>query len=262
MSISFILMKILISKNFLNTFGKKGIMQYIYQKNGRDIEFSKFAIKNSNVRTKKSSAIAQYIYANHVSEHLNSTYLLYGPPGTGKTTLISHLYNEHNCKILKIDATTITNLTNDSFYFITDLLMPDFIIIDDYDRLAESNIAKLLFFFEKLKSPKHNITTIITANDPSKLDRATLRSGRIDEVIEIGLPDEEERSDLVTKLIAEYKLDRSLTPSVIDATNGYCHADIIGLVGKLRYLPFEQATSNLSKLMKLSQGCTVKTYIF
>lgn len=131
---------------------------------------------------------------------LSRCYALVGQPGTGKTIGAQQISNAFQdvCtfKITKNvieDEDIMFNMMN-----YVKAVKRCIIILDDMDRsnLNEKNdsICAYLKFFDSLnqaaKNDQVSYVFIATINDPSKINRVIMcRSGRIDQMIEIGYPD-------------------------------------------------------------------------
>jgi hypothetical protein len=133
--------------------------------------------------------------------------LLYGPPGTGKTHTIRYLAgNLPGHTTLIITAAQVALLG--AYMTLARLLQPAMVVIEDVDLIArdreamggaceETLLNKLLNEMDGLKEDA-DILFILTTNRPEQLESALAdRPGRIDQAIEIPLPDEIGREKLV-----------------------------------------------------------------
>jgi hypothetical protein len=132
--------------------------------------------------------------------------LLYGPPGTGKTHTIRYLAsNLPGHTTLIITAAQVTLLAQ--YMSLARLLQPAMVVIEDVDLIArdrdemgpceESLLNGLLNEMDGLKQDA-DILFILTTNRPEQLESALAsRPGRIDQAIEVPLPDEIGRQKLV-----------------------------------------------------------------
>ncbi|XXX79146.1 ATP-binding protein [Sorangium sp. So ce134] len=172
------------------------------------------------------------------------TLLLYGPPGTGKTSMVMAVARLCGGRLLKVDASSLPQLGVQELGFLLDALRPRFLLIDDFDRAPiEETRARTLFLFERLRA--WGVSVFVTVNDATKLDVALLRSGRIDEPIELGLPDAEERADILGRM--------GLGPELVEATDGWCHADLDALAAKARSTPVDTVLAGMQRLRALAQ---------
>lgn len=133
--------------------------------------------------------------------------LLYGPPGTGKTHTIRYLAsNLPGHTTLIITAGQMALLAH--YMKLARLLQPAIIVIEDVDLIArerenmggpceESLLNTLLNEMDGLKD-NADIIFILTTNRPEQLEGALAgRPGRIDQAIEVPLPDDIGRDKLV-----------------------------------------------------------------
>jgi ATP-dependent Clp protease adapter protein ClpS len=132
--------------------------------------------------------------------------LLYGPPGTGKTHTIRYLAsNLPGHTTLIITAAQVALLAQ--YMNLARLLQPAMVVIEDVDLIArdrnemgpceESLLNGLLNEMDGLKQDS-DILFILTTNRPEQLESALAsRPGRIDQAIEVPLPDDIGRKKLV-----------------------------------------------------------------
>jgi ATP-dependent Clp protease adapter protein ClpS len=147
--------------------------------------------------------------------------LLYGPPGTGKTHTIRYLAsNLPGHTTLIITAAQIALLTH--YMNLARLLQPAIVVIEDVDLIArdrdeigpceESMLNALLNEMDGLKQDA-DILFVLTTNRPEQLESALAgRPGRIDQAIEVPLPDEIGRR----KLVQLYGRDLPLGDAIVD----------------------------------------------
>jgi len=133
-------------------------------------------------------------------------FLLYGPPGTGKTHTIRYLAsNLPGHTTLIITAAQVAVLAQ--YMSLARLLQPAMVVIEDADLIArdreemgpcdESLLNELLNQMDGLKQDA-DILFILTTNRPEQLEGALAgRPGRIDQAIEVPLPDDIGRRKLV-----------------------------------------------------------------
>lgn len=161
-------------------------------------------------------------------------YLLYGPPGTGKTSIAYALAGELH---LKLCALSLTNSKlNDQT--IADLLQKtpprSLILIEDIDAFfvardkqdtrIEVSFSGLLNALDGVAAQEGRIV-FLTTNHLDRLDRALIRPGRIDLVIELGNATREQLCTIFLRFfpesapladdLAEQYPDRSLSPARI-----------------------------------------------
>jgi ATP-dependent 26S proteasome regulatory subunit len=141
-----------------------------------------------------------------MGRHVKRGVLLYGPPGTGKTLTAMYLAS---C----MPDRTILLLTGRTFGLIEQscamarLLQPATVILEDVDLVAEErtrqNMSCNTVLFELLNqmdglADDADVLFMLTTNRPDILEPAlAARPGRIDQAIEIPLPDAECRDRLL-----------------------------------------------------------------
>merc|ERR1711879_1108178 len=143
--------------------------------------------------------------------------LLYGPPGTGKTLLARAMANQMDCKFMKVVSSAIVDkYIGESARVIREMFgyarenAPCIIFMDEIDAIggrrfsqgtsADREIQRTLMEllnqmdgFDVLGKVK----VIMATNRPDVLDPALLRPGRLDRKIEIPLPNDQARLDII-----------------------------------------------------------------
>jgi ATP-dependent Clp protease adapter protein ClpS len=161
--------------------------------------------------------------------------LLYGPPGTGKTHTIRYLAsNLPGHTTLIITAAQVELLG--AYTNLARLLQPAMVIIEDVDLIAtdremmgpceESMLNLLLNEMDGLKEDA-DILFVLTTNRPEQLEGALAnRPGRVDQAIEIPLPDDIGRRKLVQLYGKGLRLDEALIDEAVRRTSGVSAAFI------------------------------------
>lgn len=125
-----------------------------------------------------------------------------------------------------------------------------------------SEVTTRLFgnFLTWMQEKKSLAFVVATANDISKLPPELMRKGRFDEIFYVGLPNENERRKIfsihIKKRRGESDLHRIDIDKLIDITNGYCGADIEGVVREAVEAAFVAHKEKLETddLLKAIQG--------
>jgi len=173
--------------------------------------------------------------------------LLYGPPGTGKTLLARALASNINATFLKVVASAIVDkyigesarIIREMFGYAKDH-QPCVIFMDEIDAIGGSRFSEgtsadreiqrtlmellnQLDGFESLGAVK----IVMATNRPDILDPALLRPGRLDRKIEIPLPNEAARLDIL-KIHANSITKRGEIDyeSVVKLADGFNGADL------------------------------------
>ncbi|CAM0955817.1 unnamed protein product [Alopecurus aequalis] len=173
--------------------------------------------------------------------------LLYGPPGTGKTLIARAVANETGAFFFLINGPEImSKLAGESesnlrkAFEEAEKNAPAIIFIDEIDSIAPKRekthgeverriVSQLLTLMDGLKSRAHVIVMGAT-NRPNSIDPALRRFGRFDREIDIGVPDEVGRLEVLRihsknmKLAEDVELER-----ISSGTHGYVGADLAAL---------------------------------
>ena len=173
--------------------------------------------------------------------------LMHGPPGTGKTLLAKAVASESDAHFIAINGPEIMSKyvggseENLREYFEeAEENSPSIIFIDELDAIApkreETNgeverrtVAQLLTLMDGLKS-RGQVVVIGATNRPDSLDPALRRPGRFDREIEIGVPDTDERKEVLEihtrnmPLAEDVDLDK-----IASTTHGFVGADLESL---------------------------------
>jgi ATP-dependent Clp protease adapter protein ClpS len=161
--------------------------------------------------------------------------LLYGPPGTGKTHTIRYLASnlpDHTTIIMTAAQVGLL----DQYMALARLLQPSMVVIEDVDLIAsdrsemgtceEALLNDLLNQMDGLKEDA-DILFVLTTNRPEKLESALAgRPGRIDQAIEVPLPDETGRRKLVQLYGKALPLGDAMVAEAAQRTNGVSAAFI------------------------------------
>ena len=173
--------------------------------------------------------------------------LMYGPPGTGKTLLAKAVANESDAHFISINGPEIMskyvggseeNLRE--FFEEAEENAPSIIFIDELDAIAPKReetqgeverrtVAQLLTLMDGLNS-RGQVVVIGATNRPDSIDQALRRPGRLDREIEIGVPDKEERKEIMAihtrgmPLCEDVDLDE-----ISQVTHGFVGADLEAL---------------------------------
>jgi len=143
--------------------------------------------------------------------------LLYGPPGTGKTLLARALASNVNASFMKVVASSIMDkYIGESARLIREMFtyakahQPCIIFIDEIDAIGGRRLSDgtssdreiqrtLMELLSQMDGfdPLGQVKTVMATNRPDTLDPALLRPGRLDRKIEIPLPNEASRIDIL-----------------------------------------------------------------
>lgn len=187
--------------------------------------------------------------------------LLRGPPGCGKTLLAKAVANESQAHFISINGPEIMS----KFYGESEKKLrglfkeaeeksPSIIFIDEIDAIAPKRenvtgeverrvVAQLLALMDGLES-RGRVIIIGATNRPNAVDPALRRPGRFDRELEMKVPGEQGRLEILQIHTRKMPLDDGIALNEIARiTHGYVGADIASLVRETgmfalrRYLP-------------------------
>lgn len=173
--------------------------------------------------------------------------LLHGAPGTGKTLMARAVAAETHANFFGIDAPAIMQKHyGESEAKLREIFdkartqAPAIIFIDEIDAIASKRdsgvgevekrvVAQLLALMDGL-GDRGQIVVIAATNLPNNLDPALRRPGRFDREIAIGIPDRNERREILGVHSARMPLDRDVDlDTLANHTHGFTGADLSAL---------------------------------
>ena len=177
--------------------------------------------------------------------------LLYGPPGTGKTMLAKAVAHEtHATFIHVVGSELVRKFIGEGAKLVRDLFKmarekaPAIIFIDEIDaigavrtealtggdREVQRTLVQLLAELDGFR-PLEGVAIIAATNRIDILDPALLRPGRFDRLIEVPLPDEEARYDILRVLTRKVRLAKSVgLRKIAKVTAGASGADLKAII--------------------------------
>ncbi len=173
--------------------------------------------------------------------------LLYGPPGTGKTLLAKAVASESNANFILINGPEIM----DKFYGQSEANLrikfeeaeknaPSIIFIDEIDSIAPKRedvsgeverrvVSQILTLMDGLNA-RGKVIVIAATNRPNALDPALRRPGRFDREIEIGVPNQKGRKEILEIHTRNMPMDKSVNLKKLSSiTYGFIGADLSAL---------------------------------
>ena len=187
--------------------------------------------------------------------------LLHGPPGTGKTLLAKAVANETSASFFSIAGPEIiSKYYGESEQQLREIFedakeeSPSIIFIDELDSIAPKRedvtgeverrvVAQLLTMMDGLET-RGQVIVIGATNRVDSVDPALRRPGRFDREIEIGVPDEVGRKEILQIHTRGMPLSDDVSlDHLADETHGFVGADIESLTKEAamkalrRYLP-------------------------
>merc|ERR1712217_552402 len=182
-----------------------------------------------------------------VGIHTPKGVLLYGPPGTGKTLLARAMAHNMIANFLKVVASAIVDkYIGESARIIREMFgyakehQPCIIFMDEIgaiggkrfsqgtsaDREIQRTLMELLNQLDGFDD-LGRVKIIMATNRPDTLDPALLRPGRLDRKVEIPLPNESARLDIIKIHASKLKTDGEIDyEAIIKLTDGFNCADM------------------------------------
>ncbi len=205
--------------------------------------------------------------------------LMHGPPGTGKTLLAKAVANESDAHFILINGPEIMskyvggseeNLRE--FFEEAEENAPSIIFIDELDAIAPKReetqgeverrtVAQLLTLMDGLNS-RGQVVVIGATNRPDSLDQALRRPGRFDREIEIGVPDRDERKEIMEihtrgmPLAEDVDLDE-----ISQTTHGFVGADLQTLAKEAAMRVVRRVISDLKSEGEIPQEVLEKLIV-
>ena len=237
----------------------------------KDFDFAKLGIGGLDAEFNHifRRAFASRIWPSHIMKQMGINHvrgmLLYGPPGCGKTLIARQIGKALNAREPKIvnGPEILDKFVGGSEEKVRELFadaekeqkeagdasMLHIIILDEMDAICKSRgtvrdgtgvsdsvVNQLLSKIDGVDS-LNNILLIGMTNRKDMIDDALLRPGRLEVHIEIGLPDEKGRNQILgihtSKMIAAGRVSADVAPrlpEVAKASKNFSGAEIEGLV--------------------------------
>ncbi len=172
--------------------------------------------------------------------------MLYGPPGTGKTLMAKAVATESQANFISIKGPEfLSKWVGESERAVRETFRkarqaaPTVLFFDEMDAIApargggtsdshvtERVISQILSEMDGLEA-LHNVVVIAATNRPDIIDPALLRPGRFDRMVEIGMPNQEARLDILKIHTAKRPLAEDVDLVAISKrTDGYSGADL------------------------------------
>ena len=172
--------------------------------------------------------------------------LLYGPPGTGKTLLAKAVASSTNATFIEVvGSELVQKFIGEGAKLVKDIFAlarrkaPSIVFIDEIDALASKRMEtgtsgerevsrtfmQLLAEIDGFK-PLDNVKIIGATNRADILDTAIIRPGRLDRLIEVELPTEEGRMEILKVHTAKMNLRKVILKEVANKTENFSGAEL------------------------------------
>ncbi|KAF9585920.1 hypothetical protein BGW38_000036 [Lunasporangiospora selenospora] len=202
--------------------------------------------------------------------------LLHGPPGTGKTMMANAIAGSLGMPFLSISApSVVSGMSGESEKKIREVfdeardLAPCLVFIDEIDAITPKRetaqremerriVAQLLTCIDDLSLENTNgkpVMIIGATNRPDSLDPALRRAGRFDLEINIGVPDQDSREQILRVMASKLKLAGDFDfKELAKLTPGYVGADLNALTAAAGVVALKrifQEIGNVDKIFEI-----------
>ncbi len=172
--------------------------------------------------------------------------LLYGPPGTGKTLLAKAVASSTNATFIEVvGSELVQKFIGEGAKLVKDIFSlarrkaPSIVFIDEIDALASRRIETgtsgerevsrtFMQLLAEIDGFKHldDVKIIGATNRADILDTAIIRPGRLDRLIEVGLPDEGGRLEILKVHTEKMNLRKVNLKEVAAKTENFSGAEL------------------------------------
>lgn len=193
----------------------------------------------------------------------SSGVLLWGPPGCGKTLLAKACANSSHANFISVKGPELLNkYVGESERAVRQVFnrarssVPVIIFFDELDALVPRRdgtmseasarvVNTLLTELDGVGNNREGIYVIAATNRPDIIDPAMLRPGRLETLLFVGLPDAEERVDILRTLckrLNNFVFDESAA-TIARSCDGFSGADLEALLRRAGYAAILRAES-------------------
>lgn len=173
--------------------------------------------------------------------------LFYGPAGCGKTFFAEKVAEEVGINFIKVVpddiASTLVHGTQEKIgelFRKAERKAPTLMFFDEFDAMVphrsnddrnyqNGEVNEFLCMLNN--AAERGVYVLAATNHPERIDKAVLRTGRIDEMIYVGMPDKEARESLFRLALSKLPIDENIDfAKLATLTNGYNCSDISYIV--------------------------------
>lgn len=178
--------------------------------------------------------------------HTVPAILLYGPPGSGKTYAVERLSEFLGFPCFEINADSVASpYIHDTSKKIASIFQkamekaPSVLVIDELESYlgsregrSEHRVEEVDEFLRSIpKAIEKQVLIIGMTNHLDMIDKAVLRKGRFDQIIELGMPSAKEIENVLDHLLADLPKEAGLPlPTYADRLQGHPLSDVAFLI--------------------------------
>lgn len=199
---------------------------------------------NKKAKNKAKALIKSYRKYNSGGKIVPSKGLLfYGPPGTGKTSLAKAIAAEEGLELFAITPSFV--MGDNGERKVLEMFeqakkaaqisgQPVIFLVDEIDAVAQKRsntgsdkvLVMLMNEIDKL-TPRDNVIILSTTNRREALDAAIIRSGRLDQSVEVGHPNTDDKKEIMNIYLKHLNCDNDVNiANMVDKMRGFSGADI------------------------------------
>jgi len=196
--------------------------------------------------------------------------LLYGPPGNGKTTLGKAVAGELEADFFYATGAEIRSKWHgESEQRLRKLIQAAksrpvaVLFLDDVDGLLPRRggnstvdnriVVQFLNEIGGFEESPNTLLVLGATNKPEDLDEGVFRTGRFDEKIFVGLPDQPAREFMVKKNLGDAPVDPGLDPAAVAAKlESYTGSDIVAVVQSAKRAGFRRTIDGGSNVLTVA----------
>jgi len=193
--------------------------------------------------------------------------LVAGPPGCGKTLLAKAIATESKVNFISVKGPALlSKYVGESEQAVRDVFRkarqasPCIVFFDEIDALvptrggggsdshvSERVLSQFLAEFDGVEELK-GVLVLGATNRLDMLDPAVLRPGRFDEIIEVPIPDDSDRTEIFRVHLRNKPLETGIEPESLAArTEGFSGADIASACNRAALMAVRRAVAKLAK---------------
>ncbi len=193
--------------------------------------------------------------------------LLYGPPGTGKTLLAKAVARSTDATFIQVvGSELVQKFIGEGAKLVKEIFelarkkAPSIIFIDELDSLAATRMdtgtsgerevnRTFMQLLAEIDGFKHldDVKIIGATNRLDILDPAIIRPGRLDRLIEVGLPNEEGRTEIFKVHSKKMNLKSINTKEIITNTDGFSGAEIRAMCTEAGFFAIRESRDHVTQ---------------